>query len=159
MDFLDVIAKRHSVRKYTEEPLDRELIDRIIDIAETAPSSRNCKSSAFMVVDDPDTLRALSEMRTSGAQPLAGAAAAIIVMGDETLTDMWVENASISATFIQLAATALDLGSCWIQVRGRDRDKSDSSKGTAEQYLRDLLGIREGMRILCIVSLGHPEVI
>jgi len=158
MDFLEVIEKRHSVRRFTDEPVEKELIDAIIGIAETAPSSKNSKSSAFMVIEDKDTLRAVSEMRDRGSAFLKDAPAAIVVMGDHVKTDIWVENASISATFIQLAATALDLGSCWVHVRDRLRCSTDPSKGTSEQYLRELLGIREEYSVLCVIALGHEAV-
>ena len=159
MEFLEVIQKRHSVRKFTDQPVGREIIDTIIDIAQSAPSSKNTKSSAFMVIEDPDTLKALSEMRDRGSAFMAGAAAAIVVMGDASKTDLWVENASISATFIQLAATALDLGSCWVHVNGRPRSKEDASLGNAEDYVKELLGIKDGYRVLCVVALGYEEII
>lgn len=159
MEFLEVIQKRHSVRKFTAQPVDREIIDTIIDIAQSAPSSKNTKSSAFMVIEDPDTLKALSEMRDRGSAFMAGAAAAIVVMGDASKADLWVENASISATFIQLAATAMDLGSCWVHVNGRPRSKEDASLGTAEDYVKELLGIKDGYRVLCVVALGYEEII
>ena len=158
MEFIDVIQKRHSVRKFTDEPVDREIIDAILDIAGTAPSSRNSHSSAFMVVDDKDTLSAIAEMRDRGSAFVKDAAAAIVVMGDHTRTDIWVENAAISATFIQLAATAMDLGSCWVHVRDRLRSKDDPAKGTAEEYLRGLLGIRDEYSVLCVVALGHEAL-
>ena len=92
MDFLEVIEKRHSVRKYSDKPVDREILDAIVRVAQTAPSSRNSKSSAFMIVEDKDTLVALSQMRDYGSTLLAGAQAAIVVMGDESKTDLWVDN-------------------------------------------------------------------
>lgn len=159
MEFLEVIQKRHSVRKFTDQPVGREIIDTIIDIAQSAPSSKNTKSSAFMVIEDPDTLKALSEMRDRGSAFMAGAAAAIVVMGDASKTDLWVENASISATFIQLAATAMDLGSCWVHVNGRPRSKEDASLGNAEDYVKELLGIKDEYRVLCVVALGYEEII
>ncbi len=159
MEFLEVIQKRHSVRKFTGQPVDREIIDTIIDISQSAPSSKNTKSSAFMVIEDPDTLKALSEMRDRGSAFMAGAAAAIVVMGDSSKADLWVENASISATFIQLAATALDLGSCWVHVNGRPRSKEDASLGNAEDYVKELLGIKDEYRVLCVVALGYEEII
>ena len=159
MEFLEVIQKRHSVRKFTDQPVDREIIDTIIDIAQTAPSSKNTKSSAFMVIEDPDTLKALSEMRERGSAFMAGAQAAIVVMGDSSKADLWVENASISATFIQLAATAMDLGSCWVHVNGRPRSKEDASLGNAEDYVKELLGIKDEYRVLCVVALGYEEII
>ena len=155
MEFSKVIAARHSVRSFKDRPVDREVIDAILDQTATAPSSRNSKSSAFMVIEDKDTLAALSEARSSGSGLLKGAACAIVVLGDTSKTDLWIENAAISATYIQLCATNLGLGSCWVHVNGRLRDKHDPSKGLAEDYVRDLLAIRDGFKPLCIVALGY----
>lgn len=156
MEFFDVIAKRHSVRKFADRLVEREVLDALVHTAQTAPSSRNCRSSAFMIVEDKDTLAAISEMRDAGSSFVKDAPAAIIVMGDSNKTDLWVDNCAISATFIQLAATAMDLGSCWVHVNGRPRSKDDASLGDAETYLRNLLGIKDGMRILCVIAVGYP---
>ena len=147
MDFLEVIEKRHSVRKFTDEPVGRELLDAIIDIARTAPSSKNCHSSAFMVIEDKDTLQAVSEMRDRGSGFLKDAPAAIVVMGDRIKSDIWVENASISATFIQLAATALDLGAVWLSCYPSDR---------IVDRIRAYLNIPESVTPLAIVPVGYP---
>ena len=157
MDFLQVIEKRHSVRKYSDRPVERELLDAIVKIAQAAPSSRNSKSSAFMIVEDRDTLDALSQMRDYGASPLKSAQAAILVMGDTTKTDLWVDNCAISATFIQLAVTAMDLVSCWIHINARPvlKDQPDGAK--AEDYVRELLGIKENMHPYCLVAIGYDE--
>lgn len=157
MDFLQVIEKRHSVRKYSDRPVERELLDAIVKVAQSAPSSRNSKSSAFMIVEDRDTLDALSQMRDYGASPLKSAQAAILVMGDTTKTDLWVDNCAISATFIQLAVTAMDLVSCWIHINARPvlKDQPDGAK--AEEYVRELLGIKENMHPYCLVAIGYDE--
>ena len=157
MDFLEVIEKRHSVRKYSDKPVEREILDAIVRVAETAPSSRNSHSSAFMIVEDRDTLDALSLMRDYGSGLLSGAQAAIVVLGDETKTDLWVDNCAISATFVQLAVTAMDLVSCWIHVNGRPGLKDEPEGAKAEDYVADLLGIRDGLRPYCVVAIGYPE--
>ena len=156
MDFLEVIEKRHSVRKYSDRPVEKELLDAIVRVAETAPSSRNSKSSAFMIVEDKDTLEALSQMRDYGSALLKGAPAAIVVMGDESKTDLWVDNCAISATFIQLAVTAMDLASCWVHVNGRPCLKAEPDGEKAEDYVRNLLGIKEGLHPYCVVAIGYP---
>lgn len=155
MDFFEVIKRRHSVRRYTDKSISQEDINTIITVAESAPSSKNTRSSAFMIIEDPDTILALSQMRESGSGPLKHAKAAIVVMGDETKTDLWVDNCAISATMIQLAATALGIGSCWIHVNGRKRSKDPENPALAEDYVRELLGIKDNMRINCVMSLGY----
>lgn len=157
MDFIEVVEKRHSVRKYADRPVEKELLDTIVRVAETAPSSRNSRSTAFMVIEDKDTIAALSEMRDSGSAFMKNAPAAIVVMGDEEKTDLWLDNCAISATFVQLAVTAMDLGSCWVHVNGRPRSKTDASAGDAEMYVKDLLGIRDNFRVLCVIAIGYPE--
>lgn len=157
MDFLEVIEKRHSVRKYSDRPVEKEVLDAIVKVAQTAPSSRNSRSSAFMIVEDHDTLEALSQMRDYGSGLLAGAQAAIVVMGDETKTDLWVDNCAISATFIQLAVTAMDLVSCWVHVNGRPCLKEEPEGRKAEEYVSELLGIKDGLRPYCVIAIGYPE--
>ena len=156
MDFLEVIEKRHSVRKYSDKPVDKEILDTIVQVAQTAPSSRNSRSSAFMIIEDRDTLDALSQMRDYGSGLLSGAQAAIVVMGDETKTDLWVDNCAISATFIQLAVTAMDLASCWVHCNSRPRVKAEPEGAKAEDYVRELLGIKDGFRPYCVIAIGYP---
>lgn len=156
MDFLEVIEKRHSVRKYSDKPVDKEILDTIVRVAQTAPSSRNSRSSAFMIIEDRDTLDALSQMRDYGSGLLSGAQAAIVVMGDEAKTDLWVDNCAISATFIQLAVTAMDLASCWVHCNGRPRVKAEPEGAKAEDYVRELLGIKDGFRPYCVIAIGYP---
>ena len=157
MDFLEVVEKRKSVRKYSDRPVERELLDAIVKVAQTAPSSRNSKSSAFMIVEDRDILDALSQMRDYGSGLLAGAQAAIVVMGDEAKTDLWVDNCAISATFIQLAVTSMDLVSCWVHCNGRPCKKDEPDGAKATDYVRELLGLKDGMNPYCVIAIGYPE--
>ncbi len=157
MDFLEVIEKRHSVRKYSDKPVERDLLDAIVKVAQTAPSSRNSKSSAFMIVEDKDTLEALATMRDYGSGLIAGAPAAIVVLGDETKTDLWVDNCAISATFVQLAVTAMDLVSCWVHCNGRPRLKDEPDGAKAEDFVSELLGLKDGLHPYCVVAIGYPE--
>lgn len=157
MDFLQVIEKRKSFRRYSDRPVEREILDAIVKVAQTAPSSRNSKSSAFMIIEDKDTLEALSQMRDYGASPLKSAQAGILVMGDPSKTDLWVDNCAISATFIQLAVTAMDLVSCWIHINERPVLKDEPDGAKSNDYVANLLGIKEGLKPYCIVAIGYPE--
>ena len=157
MEFLEVIEKRKSIRKYADKPVEREVLDSIVRIAQTAPSSRNSNSSAFMIIDDRDTLEALALMRDYGASPLKSAQAAIIVMGDTSKTDLWVDNCAISATFIQLAVTATDLASCWIHINNRPCLKDEPEGARADNYVSRLLGIKDGFYPYCAIAIGYPE--
>lgn len=157
MDFLEVIEKRHSVRKYADRPVERELLDAIVGMAQTAPSSRNSRSTSFVIVEDRDTLDALSQMRDYGSGLLTGAQAAIVILGDTSKTDLWVDNCAISATFVQLAVTSMELVSCWVHINGRPRLKAEPEGEGAVEYVRELLGIRDELVPYCAIAIGYPE--
>lgn len=157
MDFLDVIDRRHSVRKYADRPVDRELLEAIVRAAETAPSSRNSHSTSFVIIEDKDTLEALSQMRDYGSALLSGAPAAIVILGDTSKTDLWVDNCAISAAFAQLAVTSMDLVSCWVHINGRPRLKAEPEGAGAVEYVTELLGIKEGLVPYCAIAIGYPE--
>ena len=157
MDFLQVIEKRKTFRKYSDKPVEREILDVIVKVAQTAPSSRNSKSTAFMIIEDRDTIDTLSQMRDCGVSPLKTAQAVILVMGDTSKTDLWVDNCAISATFIQLAVTSMDLVSCWIHINGRPMLKEQPEGAKSEDYVAELLGIKDGLKPYCVVAIGYPE--
>ena len=68
----------------------------------------------------------------------------------EAISDCWVEDASIAAILMQLQAEDCGLGSCWVQIANRLREDGSS----AEEYIRNLLSIPEGMRVLCVMTFG-----
>ena len=72
-----------------------------------------------MVVENKDTLDRLAACKDFGTKPVSTAAFAVVVAADSSLSDCFVEDASIAAVFMQLQAEELGLGSCWIQVRNR----------------------------------------
>lgn len=156
MDFFEMIEKRRSVRRFDGRQVSGEDIARMLRAALSAPSSKNTRSSSFMVVDNPELLKSISEMRDFGSAFVKDAPLAILVMGDENLTDLWVDNAAISATYLQLSAEALGLGSCWVHVNGRPHKKDDPAAGTAEDHLRSFLPIPAGRHPLCLIAIGHP---
>ena len=56
MDFLDLVKKRQSDRKYKNTPVDREKIIKCLEAARLAPSACNSQPWKFVVVDDPQLL-------------------------------------------------------------------------------------------------------
>lgn len=156
MEFTEVLKARHSVRKFTDRRIDRNVLEDLVAQAALAPSSRNSKSSQFIIVEDKDLLVRMSKMRDYGSGLLEGAAAAIVVLGDTAKTDLWLDNAAISATYLLLSATDSGLGSCWVHVNGRPMVRKDPSQGTAEEYLKTILPYADGLKPLCVIALGYP---
>ena len=155
-NFFDMLERRRSIRSFTDTKVSKEDIEMLISASLTAPSSKNSQSSGFVVVEDGELIEKFADMRDYGSSFVKGAPLVVLVMGDERVSDMWETNAAISATYLQLSAEALGLGSCWVQVSGRPRRKDDPQGVTVEEYLKGLVSVPEGMRILCAVAIGHP---
>lgn len=149
----DLLVRRHSIRRYTDEPISAEDITTILEAALMAPSSKSKRPWHFVLVDDKIKLGSLSECKAAGARPIAACALAVVVCADAAESDMYLEDMSIAAAYIQLQATALGLGACWIQVR--DRFAADGED--AENIVREELGIPANYTVECIVTIGHPD--
>ena len=157
MEFKQLISRRRSTRKFLPSPIEREKLQRIIDAALVAPTSRNTRSTRFFVVEDKDTLAKMSQMRDYGSAFMKDAAAAIVVAGDKNATDLWVDNCAIAATTIQLAVVDEGLASCWVHVNDRPCLKDEPEGARADDFLRSLLGIPAHYGILCVVALGYSD--
>lgn len=150
-ELIDIITERRSTRKFTDQPIEQEKLDLILKAALMAPSSKRCTPWHFVVVEDVNDLQAISESRQMGSAFVSGAKMAIVVLAEEEKSDVWVEDASIAASYIQLMAESLGLGSCWVQVRNRKNNDGE----TTENVLKKLLNIPDGLKVECVIALGH----
>lgn len=150
---LDILAKRRSVRKYKQQEVESDKVQKLIQAALLSPTSKNKHSWEFVVVKNKERLEKLSRVKDAGAEFIKDAPLAFVILGDEEVTDVWVEDASIAAGFIQLAAESMGLGSCWSQIRERNL----SSGKSAEKCVQELLNIPEGKRVECIIAIGYPD--
>ena len=157
MEFQNLMRHRRSIRKYADRAVPAEVIDRIIGVTLTAPSSRNSRSTRLLVVDDPALVARMSEMRDFGSSFMKGAPLAIVVLGDSSLSDMHQINAAISATILHQAAVDEGLGSCWVQIAGRPRLKADPTGESAEDFLREFLPIPPACQPLCAIVMGYSD--
>mgnify|MGYP005852190067 FL=1 len=157
MEFKEILRRRRSVRKYLSRPVEREVLDTVLREALAAPSSRNSHSTHLRVVTDPETIARIARMRDYGSAFLEHAPAVVLVEGDRTATDLWRENAAITATALLFAATDAGLASCWVHVNGRPCLKDQPDGAQAEDYLREFLPVPAEHGILCTVALGYSD--
>jgi nitroreductase len=148
---IDLLRNRRSIRKYENKAIEERHQEILKEALLRCPSSRGFNPWTFIFVDDPELLRLLSGAKAHGSGSLAAASLGIVVCGDETKSDVWVEDCSIAAIVAHLTAHSLGLGSCWIQIRNRPH----SDEKTAEQYVQDLLGIPAPLRVEAIVGVGY----
>ena len=155
------LKKRRSIRKYKDVEVEKEKLDKLKkmllelgSVALLAPSSKGLRTWEFIVVDDKEKLINLSQCRTKGGGFfLKNAPLAIVIIADKEKNDVWIEDASIAASYIQLQAHELGLGSCWIQVRNRMHDDNIE----ADKYIREELKVPSKYSVECIISIGYPD--
>lgn len=152
MEILEVMRSRRSVRRYTDEKLSDEQLRQIVSAALLAPSGHSKYPCEFIVVRNREMLEKMSRCRKNVAKMLEGAAAAVVVIADKDKSDTFVEDSCVAMMNMELAATSLGIGNCWIQVRNRDAEDDSSS----EDYLRGLLNFPQNFACQAILSLGFP---
>lgn len=150
-NFSELVKLRRSMRKFTDEALTPEEVETLLKSALMAPSSKGKHAWHFVVVDDKEMLERLSRVKTVGSDWLAGAPLAIVVVGDPTESDVWIEDASVATTILLYQAEDLGLGACWVQIRERYNPEGVPS----DTLVRELLNIPEPLRVLSIVAVGH----
>jgi len=151
--FFNLIKKRRSIRKFKSMPVEKEKLQQIINAALTAPSSGGFNPWRFIIINKPNLLKKISKAKLHGSSFLKNASLGIVVCGDSDKSDVWVEDTSIASIFIQLAAEALGLGSCWIQIRKREHNNLID----AETYIKNLFMIPDNIRVESVIALGYPD--
>lgn len=149
--FVDLLRTRRSVRQFQNKPVEKEKIDLLIESMLRSPSSRGLSPWEFVVVTDPEILGGLAKAKPHGASFIKNAPLAIVVCADPAKCDVWVEDCSIAAVIVHLAATDLGLGSCWVQLRLREHD----AHTTSEEYVKQLLGLGDDMVVEAVIAIGY----
>lgn len=135
MDIMEAIYTRRAVREFTAEPVDEKMLRKLIDAAIQAPSAVNQQPWSFCIVQDKALLARISReakahmLRTSPAglvshhfQELLGDPnfdifyhAPVLILISAVAESPWaVEDCSLAAENLMLAARAAGLGTCWI---------------------------------------------
>ena len=151
MELKDVLLKRRSVRKFTQEEVSIEIIEELLHAAMSGPSACNRRPWEFFVITNKELLGALKEASrfTKINAPLA-----IIVCGNldyalpKDMASYWIQDCSAATENILLRATDLGLGSVWCGIYPQVR---------AEAKVRELLNLEEKIIPLNIIFIGHPD--
>ena len=118
MEFMDVVKKRYSCRKFSEKQITKEQLDAILEAGRLAPTAKNFQEQHVYVVQSEEGLAKIDELTPCRF----GAPTVLIVAFDKTNTfiypgekyDSGIEDASIVTTHMILAATNEGLDSCWV---------------------------------------------
>ena len=130
-----------AVRSYTDQPIAREAVERIVEAGRLTASSMNRQPWHFVVIEDRETLRELGRLARSG--PYTAGAAMAIGVAVEKDSIFGVSDASRAAQNMMLAAWNEGIGSNWVGFGGLEEVKT-------------LLGIPAKLDLLAILPLGYP---
>ncbi|MFW6061936.1 MAG: nitroreductase family protein [Planctomycetota bacterium] len=146
---MDPLRNRRSIRKYTDKPVDDEVIRNILELTMTAPSAGDQRPWHFIVIRDREKLEALSHEHPY-ASMAKHAPVAILVCADLQLLkyeNFWVQDCAAATENLLLAATAEGLGSTWVGVYPVEDRRA---------LLRRLCELPDHVEPFALVPLGHP---
>ena len=158
MEFKDVMKKRRSTRRYTGQPVEKEKLMHAMELVLRAPSSKNTRSTRLMAVTDLKRAQKLGKLRDYGSSLLEEAGAAIIILGDEEASPMWQTNATIMASYLQLALVDEGLASCWVHVGDYRTLQDDPNSQRSEDYVKELFPeIPANYRVWSVIGVGYAD--
>lgn len=152
-DFFETVRHRHSVRRYqSSRPIEAEKLHGILEMACAAPSAGDLQAYRIVSVSDPQLRRALGEATEQQAF-VADAPVTLVFCADpEQSASRFgergralyaVQDATIAATYAQLAAVAEGLGSAWVGLF--------SAAG-----VRQALDLPERFEPVALLCIGYP---
>jgi len=149
MDALQAMLTRRSIRRYTDDPVPPDQVDRLLAAAMAAPSAGNQQPWHFVVIRERALLDAIPKFHPHSGM-LREAPLALLVCGDlslEKYEGYWIQDCSAATENLLLAAHAEGLGAVWLGLHPRPE---------RVQGMRELLGLPESVIPLALIALGHP---
>ena len=147
---MEAIFTRRSVRSYSDEPVEKEKIDKLLRAGMQAPSAMNKQPWEFLVIQSKKTLMDLSKM-SMFAKMVASASLAIILLGDYRegqSQKFFPQDMSAASENILLEATELNLGAVWLGVHPISQ---------RQKYIKDLFKLPEGVIPFSVIAIGYPK--
>lgn len=143
------IFRRRSIRKYTNEQVPEELVEKIIGAGMAAPSAGNEQPWHFVIITEEGILKAIPKFHPY-SNMLHEANLAIVVCADLSLQryeGYWVQDCSAATQNMLLMVDELGLGSVWLGVYPTE----DRVKG-----MKELLNLPENIIPFSILPIGYP---
>jgi len=157
MEFLELVKRRRSIRKYSSRPIPRDVIDGCLEAARLAPSACNSQPWYFIVADDEKTRNELSQKAFSGIYSInsfaKNAPVLIIVVTKRPAyptrlgslfrgTQFSLIDVGIACEHLILQAEEKGIGTCWLGWFN-------------EREIKRHLGVSKKEKIDIIISMGY----
>jgi len=148
----DLAVERRTIRRFKPDPIPRELLERLVNVARLAPSAANVQPLEFVVVDEAGVkaevfpaLKWAAYIAPAGdPQPGEEPAAYVVTLVNSKLREKMFEyDVGAAMENMILAALADGVGACWLLSIDRDS-------------LRAALGVPADYRIDSVLALGYP---
>ena len=146
MEFKEVVKARYSCKKYSDRQVEKEKLDNILAAGRLAPTAKNLQEQHVYVLQSPEALA-----KVDAVTPCRyGAPTVLVVAFDKHNVftypggkrDSGVEDATIVATHMILAAADEGVDSCWINYFDPEK-------------LATALGLPENEEVLMVMDLGY----
>ena len=147
MEFFEVVKERYSCKKFDGRPVEQSQLDAILEAGRLAPTAKNLQEQRVYVVQSENGLAKIDKIT-----PCRYGAATVIAVAfnrDNVFAypgekrDSGIEDATIVATHMVLAAKAAGVDSCWINF-------FDPEIAAKE------LNLPENEEVLMLLDLGYP---
>lgn len=162
METLEAIKTRRSIRKYAEQPVEPEKLQKVLEAVQQAPSWSNLQCWSLVVVTDKDVREKISALsfvesffstygyKSNPAQKSLAQAPVVLVAcadparsGDLHDQQYYMADMGIATQNLMLAAHDLGLATVFVGV-------------FHEQQLKELLGIPDNIKVVGLFPLGYP---
>ena len=144
-DFIQTITQRVSVKSYQDTPVEKHLIDQILEAGKFAPTGRNLQAPIILAVTNKQVRDQLSKLNASvlgmESDPFYGAPCVLVVIADKNIRTR-VYDGSVVMENMLLAAHSLGLGACWIH---RAKETFEMEEGKALLKSLGIEGEYEGI--------------
>lgn len=143
MHAIEALKTRRSIRAYTAQPVERKIIEEIVDCARLAPTAMNDQPWDFVVITEKAALASIPPL-LGHAEYVASSAFTVLVLARQT--QYAVEDCCAATENLLIAAAAQGLGSCWVA-------------GTQQAYapaVAKAFGAPEDRQLIAIIAFGYP---
>lgn len=147
---MEEIFNRRSIRKFTNQEIEKEKIDKLLRAAMQAPSAANQQPWEFIVVQDKELLAQVAET-SPYAKPAASSAVTFVLLANESkikIPTAWEQDMSAAAQNMLLEAVHLGLGGVWFGVVTSD---------LVVENVRKLFELPSNIRPFALISVGYPD--
>ncbi len=147
---MDILFNRRSIRKYTDQPVEKEKIEMILRAGMAAPSAHNKQPWEFIVIDDKKMLADISEMLKYGKM-IAKAPLCFLMCIDKNIQDKdayAVQDGSVAAQNMLLAMYELGLGGVWVNIEDNP---------SYRDQIRKIHNLPENIYPICYLPCGYRD--